>query len=221
MAKLGHYCIIILQEREIHQDLHDYPPIMILITETNTYPHGETELIQHTWQDAIHRWNRQWCYGDSAGRNKPKAFCGLHTGGTPLTSSCTWPKNEAIRNTRPTCMLLCSHGVPQHCAKQTKVHPSEGVPPFRKITYYNSREPPPPPFNPSLGFQCINQLTCFNSWSLPADAWCVWECVIMTKKQMGCSGRSAEQELHHCRKSCVSIFGSHRVHRKNGEVNLL
>lgn len=63
-------------------------------------------------------------------------------------------------------------------------HPSKGVPLFWKITHYISSLSPVSDFWHASASRRITAFTCFNSWSLPAGALYVWECVIASEKQM-------------------------------------
>lgn len=86
------------------------------------------------------------------------------------------------RKQTKTLIFQCFHGN-VHKTWGT-AHPSKGVPLFWKITHYISSLSPGSGFWHASASRRITAFTCFNSWSLPAGALYVWECVIASEKQM-------------------------------------
>lgn len=89
---------------------------------------------------------------------------------------------QGNRKQTKTFIFQCSHDN-VHKTWGTAL-PSEGVPLFWKITHYISSLSPVSDFWHASASRRIAAFTCFNSWSLPAGALYVWECVIASEKQM-------------------------------------
>lgn len=95
-----------------------------------------------------------------------------------------------------------------------RAHPSVGVPLLWKITHDISSLSPGSDFWHAPASRRITAFTCSNSWSLPAGAQYVWECVIASEKQMRqrlCRAEPsrAEPEPHRTQKCVMEVLLVH------------